>query len=155
MLKSSSLSARYLVCAAATLFCTTGTPLVAQRSTSTSFIVIVNAANSASTVSKKQLADIFLKRTTRWSSNTTIAPVDQARASRARELFSKAIHDRSTSAIEAYWQQQIFSGKDVPPVTKENDAEVLAYVRARPNAIGYVTAGTPLGDNVKAVTVTE
>jgi ABC-type phosphate transport system substrate-binding protein len=137
------------------VFLTVGRSLPAQSSGSSSFIVVVHSDNPTTSVSKAKLEEIFLKRVTRWKSDAIIAPIDQVRSSRVRELFSKAVHGRSTSAIEAYWQQQVFSGKDVPPATKASDAEVLAYVRSHPNAVGYVSVGTTLGENVKAVSITE
>jgi hypothetical protein len=63
------------------------------------------------------------------------------------------VHGKSVTAIKTYWQQQVFSGRDVPPVERPGDAEVVAYVRENVNAIGYVSAGAPLARGVKAVTI--
>jgi hypothetical protein len=57
------------------------------------------------------------------------------------------------SAVESYWQQAIFSGRSVPPLEKASDAEVLAFVRANPGAVGYVSGGADLGASVKELTV--
>lgn len=116
-------------------------------------VVVVNAANPVSTLTKEQVSDLFLKKVTRWESDKIVMPVDQERNSKTRELFSRAVHRRSISAVASYWQTQIFSGNNVPPATKATDADVLAFVRANPNAIGYVSGATPLGADVKAVTV--
>jgi ABC-type phosphate transport system substrate-binding protein len=80
-------------------------------------------------------------------------PVDQDKDAKVRAAFTKAILGRPLSAIISYWQQQIFSGGDSPPVEKGSDAEVLAFVRGNPKAIGYVAAGTELGAGVRAITV--
>ena len=56
-----------------------------------------------------------------------------------RGSFSKAIHGKSVSAVKAYWQQRVFSGRDVPPLEKDSDASVVNYVRNNPGAIGYVS----------------
>jgi ABC-type phosphate transport system substrate-binding protein len=96
---------------------------------------------------------MFLKKMTKWDGGKTIVPVDQEKSSKTRETFSKTYHGRSASAIESFWQQQIFSGKDVPPAVKDKDADVMAFIKANPNAIGYVSAGTTLGEGIKAVTV--
>ena len=45
---------------------------------------------------------------------------------------------------------QIFSGTDVPPPEFSSDADVVAYVRARTGAIGYVSA-VPADGSVKVV----
>jgi len=34
---------------------------------------------------------------------------------RIRVAFSKSVHGKSVGAVRAFWQQQIFSGRDVPP----------------------------------------
>jgi ABC-type phosphate transport system substrate-binding protein len=119
----------------------------------TSVVVVVNAANSVAKLSKEQVSHIFLKKVVTWEHGKTIVPVDQVRSSKVRELFTELVHNRKVSAVETYWQVRIFSGKDVPPVTKASDDSVLTLVRANPNAIGYVNAKTPLGADVKVVKV--
>ncbi|SRR6266498_294805 len=125
--------------------------LAAARSPAAeSFVVIVNAANSA-TMTRDEIADVFMKRITRWSpSGAPIVVVDELPSSPARQEFSRVVLRRGVEAMEAYWQQQIFSGRDVPPVVKETDDDVLAFVRRNPGAIGYVSAGANL-DGVRAV----
>jgi len=108
------------------------------------FVVIVNAANAV-TLTRGDIVDIFLKRITRWQpDNVPIVVVDAPAESPVREAFSHALMRRGVEAVEAYWQQQIFSGRDVPPVVKETDADVVAFVRSNPGAIGYVARGAAL-----------
>jgi ABC-type phosphate transport system substrate-binding protein len=80
-------------------------------------------------------------------------PVDQAEGSSVRKAFSEAVHGRAPSAVEAYWQRQIFSGRGVPPLQKMSDDEVIAYVRSNPSAVGYVSRGASLGNGVHAVQI--
>jgi ABC-type phosphate transport system substrate-binding protein len=117
-----------------------------HRAAAQGYVVVVNEAGPAS-LSKDDLSRIFLKK------NKELTPVDQDKEAKVRSAFSKAILGRPLSAIISYWQQQIFSGGDSPPVEKTSDAEVLAFVRSNPKAIGYVAAGTDLGSGVRAVTV--
>jgi ABC-type phosphate transport system substrate-binding protein len=81
-----------------------------------------------------------------------VKPVDQAKSSAVRDAFSREILGKSVAAVEQYWTQAIFSGRAVPPVEKHSDADVLAYVRENPGAIGYVSASAPR-DGVKRVTL--
>ena len=115
------------------------------------YVVIVNGGNAVKTLSREQLTNIFLKKMLRWDGGATIAPVDQDKSSKVRESFTKAVHGRSVSAVDSYWQQQIFAGKDVPPPEKDSDADVIAYVTANANAIGYVSAGAAVPGDVKVV----
>jgi hypothetical protein len=81
--------------------------------------------------------------------------MDQPEGADVRKAFSVAVHDRSATAIRAFWQQQIFSGRDIPPVEKPGDAEVMRAVADNAGAIGYVLAGTRLAPGVRAITVIE
>jgi ABC-type phosphate transport system substrate-binding protein len=88
---------------------------------------------------------------TRWKSDgLAIEPVDQVPASASRARFSETILHRNVAAMQAFWQQQIFSGRDVPPVEKSNDEAVIAFVREHPGAIGYVSPDSAL-DGVRTV----
>jgi ABC-type phosphate transport system substrate-binding protein len=114
--------------------------------------VIVNSANSTTELSADAVSKLFLKSVSKFPNGTAAAPVDLSKASPVRAAFSKAVIGRPISAVESYWQQQIFSGKDVPPPVKSSDDEVIAFVKATPGAIGYVSAGAALG-GVKAIDV--
>jgi ABC-type phosphate transport system substrate-binding protein len=117
-----------------------------------SYQIIVNSANPVVSLSKADISRMFLKKTLTWPDGKPIAAVDRDRKAKLREVFSSAIHGRSASAIVSYWQQQIFSGQDVPPPEKTNDADVVAFVQASPGAVGYVSSGIALS-GVKPITV--
>lgn len=116
------------------------------------FKVIVNGSVKSDSLSKQEMSDLFLKKTTKWSDGTPVAPVDQSDSSAVREAFSRDVLGKATSAVKSYWNQQIFSGRDLPPLEKKSDAEVVAYVRSTPGAIGYVGEGAS-ADGVRVVTV--
>ena len=118
------------------------------------YLVIVNDANTVETVNRDELSQIFLKRVSQWPNGNPVVPVDLSESSSTREAFSQAVHGRPVSAIEAYWQRQIFSGRGVPPVEKSAETEVIEYVRTNPHAVGYVRNGSALGAGVRAVRVT-
>ena len=127
--------------------------LASARPAEAQYVVIVNANSSVETISKSDLSKIFQKKNRRLPDGTDAMPVDLDKSSSVREAFSQAVHGRGVSQIEAFWQQQIFAGKDVPPETKASDAEVIAYVSSTPGGIGYVSSGASLGSGVKQVTV--
>jgi ABC-type phosphate transport system substrate-binding protein len=108
------------------------------------FIVIVNAKNDATKLDRKLVADIFLKKQTHWSDDSTIKPVDQLRTSAVRARFSQEVLGRSISSVRAYWNQVVFSGQGVPPPELDSDASVVKYVAANQTAIGYVSTATEL-----------
>lgn len=116
------------------------------------FKVVVNAANSGGSMSRAEVSALFLKKTPRWSDGSPVVVVELADPSAVRADFCEVIHGKSAAAIRSFWQQQIFSGRDVPPVDKKTDAEVLDYVRANRGAVGYVSESAPTS-GVKVVDV--
>ncbi len=105
-----------------------------------SFLVVVNEANPISSLSQEELSDLFLKKSSRWGDGSLVVPVDQGEDSQVRERFNREVHRKSAAGVRAYWQQRIFSGRDIPPPEKRGDAEVIAFVRNNPAAIGYISA---------------
>ena len=139
---------RFMSAAAAAMLLLASRPLRAQD-----FAVVVNAANPVTSLARDQVSKIFLKKMTAWKNGEAVLPVDMPEGSRVRASFTAAVHGKSVNAVKSFWQQQIFSGRDVPPPEKTSDADVLAFVRTHPSAIGYVAAGVDLGRGVKAVPV--
>ena len=116
-----------------------------------SYEVVVNSANPVTSLDRGEVSALFLRRTSRWDDGTTVLPVDGP-DSAARESFSKDVLGRKTPAVRSHWLQVIFSGRGVPPPEKASDKEVIAYVKAHPGAIGYVSGSTATND-VKVLTV--
>lgn len=106
----------------------------------TGFKVIVNPDTDVTSLTKKQVSRLFLKKVKTWDNDLNVVPVDLPSSADAREIFSKQVHGKSVNAVQAYWQQRVFSGRDVPPPEKESDASVVEFVRNNPGAIGYVSA---------------
>ena len=107
--------------------------------------IVVHPSNAMRSAAPSFLADAFLKKVTRWPSGETIRPLDQVPASPVRRLFSRSILKKTVTAVRSYWQQRIFSGRDVPPPELDSDAAVIAYVERNPGAVGYVSSGAKLG----------
>jgi hypothetical protein len=115
------------------------------------FKVVVHPENPAVELDPAALSQLFLRRTVRWPDGTRVEPVEPAsEALQAR--FAADVHGKRLAAVKAFWNQQIFSGRDVPPVEKTSDAEVVAWVRAHRGGVGYVSAGADV-TGVRAVHV--
>ena len=92
-----------------------------------------------------------MTRTT-WDHGGDVSPVDLGAESGARRAFSKSVLGKSMSAVRSYWQQQIFSGRGVPPPELGSGREVVSFVRRTPGAIGYVSSSTSVG-GVKTIEI--
>lgn len=124
------------------------------------FRMIVHADNPTAAMSAKDLAKLFIKKIPTWDgwvvngAEVKVIPIDQV-DNAVRQAFSKAVHRRSVSAIEKYWQKMIFSGRGINPDKFGNDAEVIAFVRSHPGAIGYVSDATAPAMGVKELRINE
>jgi hypothetical protein len=105
-------------------------------------VVIVNAENPIIEIEVSVLARMFLKRTRKWDHSVPVLPIDLDDGLPMRQAFTRGVHGKETSAILKYWQRMIFSGRDVPPPTARDDAEVIKHVRDHPGGVGYVTCGS-------------
>jgi hypothetical protein len=116
------------------------------------FKVNGNENNPVTTVKPKVPSDMFLKKTGKWENGLEIRPVDLKDSSPLRDSFSRQVHQRTVSSFQAYWQRQIFSGRDVPPPEKATDDDVITYVGVHAGAVGYVSPNAKLV-KVKVLTV--
>ena len=126
------------------LFALAATVSAQETAPVAAYRVIVHPANRVTVVDRKFLEDAFLKKTTRWHHQTVIRPADLAARLPARRRFSREVLDRSVAAVKAYWQQRIFSGRDVPPPEFDSDEKVIEYVLRHEGAVGYVSGSANL-----------
>jgi ABC-type phosphate transport system substrate-binding protein len=116
------------------------------------YVIIVHPSNPTTGISRKFLVDAFLKKTTRWEHGEVIRPADQPADSAVRRKFSEEILKRSVAAVRSFWQQAVFSGRDVPPPELNTDEDVVKYVANHAGAVGYVS-GTATIDGAKVMPV--
>lgn len=107
-------------------------------------LVIVHPDNPATRLDRKFVVNAFLKKRTRWGDDVAIRPVDLEPDSAVRRRFSKEVLGRSVQAVRRYWNQQVFSGRGVPPPELDSERDVVEYVTHNRGAIGYVAEGTDL-----------
>jgi ABC-type phosphate transport system substrate-binding protein len=106
--------------------------------------VIVHPRNPVHAVDRSLLADAFLKKVTRWRHGEAIRPVDLAESA-PRRKFSEDVLGRSVAAVRSYWQQQIFSGRGIPPPELDGDQAVVKFVLQNEGAVGYVSGHAEVG----------
>lgn len=115
-----------------------------SRADGDAFVVIVHPDTEAKGLDRGFLRDAFLKKATTWG-GVTVRPIDLSSRFAVRERFTRDVIRKSPSQLRSYWNQQIFSGKGVPPPEVDTPAAVVRYVIATKGAIGYVPAGTETG----------
>jgi ABC-type phosphate transport system substrate-binding protein len=93
-------------------------------------VVIVNSA--AAVLSKEQVADLYLGRSSGWT------PIDQVANSPIYVEFYKKATGRDVAQVKAIWSRIIFTGRGLPPKQMVDSAAVKKAVAANPKAIGYI-----------------
>jgi ABC-type phosphate transport system substrate-binding protein len=119
--------------------------------TATADVVAVVSANSAiATLSKIQLADLFLGRVSRYPNGAHAVPIDQAEGSIARDEFYAKVADKSAAQMKAYWSKIIFTGRGQPPKEVADGAELKRRIAENPDTIGYIDEKS-VDDTVRVV----
>jgi ABC-type phosphate transport system substrate-binding protein len=118
------------------------------------FKVVGHPSTTPDSITKKDLARIFLKQKTKWPSGQAAEPVDLKGSQELRSRFYEQVLNKTLDMIESHWQAQVFSGKGRPPTTASSESAVVALVRSRPGAVGFVSAGAAT-DGVKLIRVTD
>ena len=104
--------------------------------------VVANSSVTASSVSSKELKDIYLQSEMALGNGNPVQPV-LLKAGAAHESFVKEFVGKTPIALDTYYRSLIFTGKGFMPKTLSNDAEVVSYVAKTKGAIGYVGASVP------------
>jgi ABC-type phosphate transport system substrate-binding protein len=101
-------------------------------------VPVVSAKSEITTLTKVQLADIFLGRVSRFPNGVQAVPVDQSEDAPARVLFYAHLAGRSGAQMKAYWAKIIFTGRGQPPQEIHGNAELKRRIAQDPAAIGYI-----------------
>jgi ABC-type phosphate transport system substrate-binding protein len=108
------------------------------------YLVIVHKDRPETSLDRRFLSRVFLKKATTWDDGQGVHPVDQASDARVRQRFSEEVIGRSVAAVRNYWQQLIFTGRGVPPPELDSDDAVVRFVTRHPGAVGYVSGDANL-----------
>jgi hypothetical protein len=113
-------------------------------------VAVVSAKSSIRTLSKSEVTDIFLGKSSRFPGGVHAAPIDQVEGSPARDEFYGRVVGKSAAQIKAYWSKIIFTGRGQPPPMVSNDSEVKKRLIENPAAIGYIERDL-VDDSVRVV----
>jgi hypothetical protein len=94
--------------------------------------LVVVMGTSAVPITKDQLADIYLGR------SSTLKPLDLQDSNGLRDQFYKRVTDRDAAQVKALWSRIIFTGQGQPPKELPDAAAVKKAVAADPRMVGYI-----------------
>jgi ABC-type phosphate transport system substrate-binding protein len=72
-----------------------------------------------------------------------------------RVAFSEKTLGKPVPDVQHLWLRKVAAEHVFPPRVKSSDAEVAAFVRANPGAIGYVSLEFPVDQTVKVLKIVE
>jgi len=101
-------------------------------------VAVVSAQSTVTTLSREQIVNIFLGKTSVAPGGEPIVPIDQAEGSPLRDEFYARYAGKSAAQIKAYWSKIIFTGRGYPPSTVPDSVAVKKQIVENPHAIGYI-----------------
>ncbi len=112
---------------------------------------IVNVQNPATTLTRSQVADYYLKKTKQWPDGVPLRFFDRNDGSEERKHFLRSIVQKNMRDVELYWiGQKLYSGHSSPSQIV-SDSMVEIMVSRFPGAIGYVSEEFELTKTVKKI----
>jgi hypothetical protein len=101
-------------------------------------VAVISAASPPTSLSRNQVADIFLGKIARFPDGTPAVPIDQEAGAPARDEFYSTFTGKSAALLKAYWSKIIFTGRGQPPRALANSVEVKKWLAADPHSIAYL-----------------
>jgi len=101
-------------------------------------VAVVSAKSPLTALTREQISDIFLGRTSRFPDGSPAVAIDQAEGAAVRDEFYLKFAGKPPAQLKAYWSKIIFTGRGQPPHEVSSSAEVKKRVAATITSIGYI-----------------
>lgn len=116
-------------------------------------VFIANTSVEASTLSKKEIKDIFLGDRVSWGNGQKIHPAVLKDLPVHKE-FTRFYTHKTESQFLRFWKKQLFTGKAQIPDTFTSENDLTQFVENTKGAIGYLSF-VPKLKGIKIITVSE
>ncbi|MFQ5735930.1 MAG: phosphate ABC transporter substrate-binding protein [Thermodesulfobacteriota bacterium] len=137
-----------LLALSAALFCL----LISADGAFAGVTVVVNIQNPVSSISRRNLSNIYKLKKKSWDTGGIIDAVNLPQGDPLREKFSGAVLHKGSAAMEKYYLKNALSGKGQPPRTASSSEEVKEIVKNNSNAVGYIDS-SEVDSSVKVLPV--
>jgi ABC-type phosphate transport system substrate-binding protein len=115
------------------------------------YILITDNSNPVTTISAKDVKNVYLGKKTVWSDGSHITVFTQTSSS-VNKAFMKEMARKTPQQYATYWKKSLFTGTGLPPKDFTSDESIKAAVAAKPGSIGYIQASA-LDDTVKQLDI--
>lgn len=116
--------------------------LVLASAASAQVLVIANPGVKASSISRKDLKEVFSGSSTALAGSSQVGPVLQ-KGGAAHEAFLTEFIGKNDATFRAGWRSLVFSGQANMPKSLDGDVAVVDFVARTPGAIGYIASNSP------------
>jgi hypothetical protein len=116
--------------------------------------IVTHLENDVESITRGELARIFLKRQTSWPDGERCIPIDQRGDNEIRREFSGLVLRRTVYEMKRFWMQETMTGNAKPPVSLESAATVKKYLQKIRGAVAYIYLDE-VDDTVRILAVTD
>jgi ABC-type phosphate transport system substrate-binding protein len=100
--------------------------------------VVVNRANPVNELSRSELIDLFMGKYVAFPNDVRAIPVELNNDHKIKVEFYQNLVGMPLSRVNAYWSRLRFTGRKRTAVFKPNESDLIAFIIANEQAIGYV-----------------
>ena len=101
-------------------------------------VVVVAKDSPIDTLSKRQIANIFLGKAHSFPDGTPAIPFNQKEGSAARDKFYVIVSGKTPAQVKAHWSKMIFTGRGQPPKELHDDIALKQLIASNTQNIGYI-----------------
>ena len=112
--------------------------------------VVVNKVNPVDELSRSELIDLFMGKYVAFPNDSKAIPVELKGDHVIKVEFYQNLVGLPLSRVNAYWSRLRFTGRKRAAVFKSNEDDLIAFIIANEQAIGYVPQSL-ITDDLKVV----
>ncbi|MEO7795334.1 MAG: phosphate ABC transporter substrate-binding protein [Thermoanaerobaculia bacterium] len=101
-------------------------------------VVIVSRESAVTSLTRDQIADLFLGKLNRLPGGEKAVPLDQPEGSAVRNSFYSGFAGKTAAQVKAHWSKIIFTGRGQPPAQVPDGPTARRRVAEDPGAIAYI-----------------
>ena len=114
-------------------------------------IIITYSGVEETSLSKKEIKEIFLGSRVQWRDRSKIRPVLLNKEEVLKDFLKNYVNKTEVQYLN-HWKRMVFTGKGKSPKRFKSTAELIAYVSKTHGAIGCLESGTSV-KNVNTIKV--
>ncbi len=112
--------------------------LLCPAITRADIVVVVNPENPLNSMTREDVADLFLGRYSAFPTGKLAIPVDQPMDSKIRTVFYNDVMGKTVAQANAHWAKLIFSGRATPPRVAPDATTISRMIAENKNVIAYL-----------------